>query len=713
MTEVVFNFNGANTIIQCDRNETIRNIVNKFGVKLQKDTNNLYYTYNGDSINDKFDLTFEQIANENDKNRNKMNVLVNGDSNPLPIKLNRPKEIICPTCGENILISFKNYKISLLDCKNGHIIEDLSFKDFESKQSIDDSKIGCDECKSSNKSESYKNMFFRCNSCQKNVCLLCKSKHDNSHNIIDYDLKNYNCDIHNEIFVSYCKSCKMNICGLCGNNHENHEIIKYIEYEKNDKINEINNLRNKIDEINKDINSIICKLKNVTNYMEEYYRIFSTYINDYHYDIKKRNYESLENINKIINNEITNDINMVVKDENISHKFNKLIEINNKIEGNFIYEKKGEGNFEENKDVININYYIFRNEENIRIFGSNFVRNNYNICKIIHDDKEYELQESLNLRQIRLKDNMLKIKLKNINEITNMSFMFCDCEFLASIPDISKWDTSRVTDMRYMFSGCHSLLTLPEISTFKTSNVYKMNNMFSDCKSLISLPDISKWDTKNVNDISYIFYNCQSLYSMPNISQWSTYNITNMSYIFYNCKSLKSLPDISSWSTQNVNDMSYMFSYCKSALYLPNISNWNTSNTTNMSYIFSYCESLLSLPDISRWYTSNVNNMCGMFYYCKSLRNLSNISRWDTSYVNNMSYMFSHCESLSELPDLSIWNVRNVTDMRCMFSYCKSLRYISDLSSWDNSNLKDYKNIFDGCQSSLNIPSKFKECIIF
>ena len=49
MTEVVFSFNGSNTIIQCDRNETIRNIINKFGIKLQKDTNNLYYTYSGDS----------------------------------------------------------------------------------------------------------------------------------------------------------------------------------------------------------------------------------------------------------------------------------------------------------------------------------------------------------------------------------------------------------------------------------------------------------------------------------------------------------------------------------------------------------------------------------------------------------------------------------------------------------------------------------------
>ena len=713
MTEVVFSFNGSNTIIQCDRNETIRNIINKFGIKLQKDTNNLYYIYSGDSINDKLDLTFEQIANENDKGRNKMNVLVNEDTNPLPPKLSKSKDIICPTCGENILISFKNYRISLLDCKNGHIIENLSFKDFESKQKIDESKIGCEECKENNKSKSFNNSFYRCNFCKKNLCPRCKSKHDNSHNIIDYDLKNYKCEIHNEIFVSYCKNCKKNICGLCGNNHENHDINKYIEFEKKDMINEINNLRTKIDEMKKDINSIIYKFNNVINYMEEYYKIFGSYINDYHYDIKKRNYESLENINKIINNEIINDVNMVIKDENIYHKFNKLIEINNKIEGNYIKEKKDETYLDENNDEININYYIFRNEENVRIFGSNFVKNNRNICKIIYDGNEYELQESLNLNQFKLKDNMLKIKLKNINQITNMSYMFCDCEFFASIPNISKWDTSHVTDMSYMFSGCQSLLTLPEISNFKTSSVIKMNDMFSYCKSLRSLPDISRWDTRNVTDISHIFYNCKSLRSIPNISGWSTYYITNMSYIFSYCESLLSLPDISNWNTINVNNMSYMFSYCKSALSLPNISNWNTYNTTNMSYIFSYCESISYLPNISNWSTLNVNNMCGMFSYCKSLINLPDISRWDTTNVKNMSYMFSHCESLNSLPDLSIWNTTNVTDMRCMFSYCESLYNLPELSRWDTTNLKDYKNIFDGCKSSLNIPSQFKECIIF
>ena len=54
------------------------------------------------------------------------------------------------------------------------------------------------------------------------------------------------------------------------------------------------------------------------------------------------------------------------------------------------------------KDIseINITYNIKRgeNEENINIFGLNFVENNKNICKIIIDNQEYEITEKYNIK---------------------------------------------------------------------------------------------------------------------------------------------------------------------------------------------------------------------------------------------------------------------------------------------------------------------------
>ena len=108
-------------------------------------------------------------------------------------------------------MKIKDYKIELYDCKNNHKIDNILLEEYENTQKIDISKIKCNICKD-NKSESYNNIFYICNSCKINICPLCKSKHDKNHNIINYDQKEYICEIHNENYVKYCDTCKNNIC---------------------------------------------------------------------------------------------------------------------------------------------------------------------------------------------------------------------------------------------------------------------------------------------------------------------------------------------------------------------------------------------------------------------------------------------------------------------------------------------------------------------
>jgi len=55
-----------------------------------------------------------------------------------------------------------------------------------------------------------------------------------------------------------------------------------------------------------------------------------------------------------------------------------------------------------------------------------------------------------------------------------------------------------------------------------------MSYIFCDCKSLQSLPDINKWNIKNVTNINGMFYNCSALKFLPDISEWDTQNIKNI-----------------------------------------------------------------------------------------------------------------------------------------------------------------------------------------
>ena len=126
--KVIFTLNGIQTEIQCLINEKMRNIINRFNIKSQININKAQYLYNGNQIN--LDITFYDQANVYDKQTKTMNILVY--TNESIISTNggkiKSKEIICPKCKENCLISFDNYKIQLYQCKNGHFFNNISFK---------------------------------------------------------------------------------------------------------------------------------------------------------------------------------------------------------------------------------------------------------------------------------------------------------------------------------------------------------------------------------------------------------------------------------------------------------------------------------------------------------------------------------------------------------------------------------------------------------
>ena len=64
--------------------------------------------------------------------------------------------------------------------------------------------------------------------------------------------------------------------------------------------------------------------------------------------------------------------------------------------------------------------------------------------------------------------------------VTNMSYLFYNCELLNSLPDISKWKTNNVETALNMIEGCDSLITFPD---FKKWNLDKCKN---DSKNLLS-----------------------------------------------------------------------------------------------------------------------------------------------------------------------------------------------------------------------------------
>ena len=311
------------------------------------------------------------------------------------------KDIICPKCNENILIIIKDYKINLYNCKNGHKINDILFNEFENTQKIDISKITCINCNKNNKFNSCDNEFFRCITCNSNLCPLCKSFHDKEHKIINYDKRNYICIKHNESFIRYCYKCKLNICIKCENEHKNHKAIYLHDLMSNNLLDEMNDFKKRINDLNENIKNIILKLNYVIYNIEIYYKISNNII--YNYEKQNNiNYYTIKNIDEIINfkNIITEDIKKIIDENDIKNKMNYIINI---------YDKMNKVNNNNNIDKKHIEY--------INKINYNFIKDPKDLkykLDITHTNDFYGINDIFELF-ISYKDNTEYLVSKNIN----------------------------------------------------------------------------------------------------------------------------------------------------------------------------------------------------------------------------------------------------------------------------------------------------------
>ena len=77
---------------------------------------------------------------------------------------------------------------------------------------------------------------------------------------------------------------------------------------------------------------------------------------------------------------------------------------------------------------------------------------------------KYEIKEKIEFNNILTNNNILEIKLKDIQNINNMKDLFSSRYNLNSLLDISKWNKTNDNNMSNMFSFCTKLNSLPDIS---------------------------------------------------------------------------------------------------------------------------------------------------------------------------------------------------------------------------------------------------------
>ena len=103
----IFNFEGREVIIQCSKNEKMKDICQRYSNKINININSLIFLYGGNQLN--FNLNFNEQANIIDKEKNEMKVLVYKKEN---------NEYICPKCGEKIQLNKEEINDIILSINN-------------------------------------------------------------------------------------------------------------------------------------------------------------------------------------------------------------------------------------------------------------------------------------------------------------------------------------------------------------------------------------------------------------------------------------------------------------------------------------------------------------------------------------------------------------------------------------------------------------------
>ena len=386
MAEIIFTYNTIPTVIPCNKNESMKEICQRFANKVQINISKVYFLYGGQTLD--INQTFNNILKDYDKNSNRINVLVysyenKNENNNLEIS----KDIICSKCGNICLISFNKYKINISGCINNHLINDIALSEFQNFQKIDSSKILCNDCKNNNKRNSYN--FYKCLTCKKDLCPLCMNQAHKEHDYIEYDKINYTCNLHNEYFSSYCKKCNRNLCMFCESEHKDKENIIYyrdILPKKDVMKNQKEEIKNIINKFKEKIQEIKIILESIISNLEIYYNINDGLLKNF--EKKNRNFQLFKNMNEIINNNfnILKELNVIKNENNKIKFFNYAFNI---------YEQMNNKNI--NNDLNKISNSILKENINFGVDGT---------------QEEKKLMQTIS-ESIKISENKIKNEIKD------------------------------------------------------------------------------------------------------------------------------------------------------------------------------------------------------------------------------------------------------------------------------------------------------------
>ena len=189
--------------------------------------------------------------------------------------------------------------------------------------------------------------------------------------------------------------------------------------------------------------------------------------------------------------------------------------------------------FDPNK--INLNQEMKNGIERkikLRIFGKNFVNKNKYKYRIIYENKEYKLHEFFEeIDKDYNYNDLIKLKLRIFNNITNMSYMNDGCNTLVSISETNEIK-EKISQKIIIVStdntnNVHGYYSISSHLQSKTPEIIYKNNLCKPINPLMSLDSVQNYNSINFNYLNNLIKRDELV---PNLSNLIVIDLNHMFY---------------------------------------------------------------------------------------------------------------------------------------------------------------------------------------
>ena len=179
----------------------------------------------------------------------------------------------------------------------------------------------------------------------------------------------------------------------------------------------------------------------------------------------------------------------------------------------------------------------------------------------------------------------------NFNQVQNFNNMFAGCTNLTSLYLPSR-NGSTSSTMSAMFYQC-KILSFDFFKTYNITNVTNMIYMFAQCNQLKSFTsNLSTFKIDKASDMSYMFYNCSNLEEVD--FHLSLATLTNSKHMFQDCEKLQKVYFLNEATTSKLTNTEYMFSGDKvlETIIVKSNNSLYVGNVTSSTNMFENCPKL-------------------------------------------------------------------------------------------------------------------------